>query len=343
MTTLASLWEFSLLLCSAALLALAILLFARVIAANRGDRREKLRKALLPAMLSGEAIDLGGSQLAKSVAANLTLELAELVRGNDRLKLIAGATAAGADEILMKRLRSHAPQDRLIAAEALAMFPEHTDAITQVALDDPNPDVRLGASLALAQEGRAPPPAQLVRALGVGSTEQSLLATSLLRDLARTDPRGVEALLYEADLPDAAKLAATDALAETGAVEHAPLVAWMASAAGDESELQPRIFRALGRLGHPGGHSTIISGLDSRIWQVRSSAAEAAGRAGLRTATSRLTELLDDEQWWVRFRAGEALARLGNEGRLALHQATLSASPVARDAAKITLRERGLA
>jgi HEAT repeat protein len=343
LTTLVSLWDFSLLLCSVALLGVAGLLLARVITESSARQREVMRRKLLPAMIRGEAVDVGNSKLARRVAATLTLELAELVRGTDREALVTAATATGAAEELARRLRSRTPQERLVAAEGLAMFPEYAPAVTEVALADPSPDVRLGAALALAQEGRAPPAGELVRKLGIGTSENSLLVVSLMRDLVKTDPRAVEALLYDLDLPDAAKLAATDALAESGAVDHAPLVAWMAEAAGEDSDLQPRIFRALGRLGHPAGHDAILAGLGSASWQVRASAAEAAGRSALKAAVPRLAELLDDEEWWVRFRAGEALARLGADGRIALHRAAIDPAPTARAAAKATLAERGLA
>jgi hypothetical protein len=343
LTTLVSLWEFSLLLASAAMLAVAALLLARAIGNDRAQRRAEMRRVLLPALLAGERVASDNPKLMHKVAASLTIELAELVRGSDREGFIAAATAAGATDELRRLMRSRAAQDRLIAAEALALFPAFTEEVTALALGDRNPDVRLGAALALAQEGRAPPPGELVRALGIGSTEHSLLVVSLMRDLVKTDPSAVEALLYDHDLPDAAKLAATDALAESGAVEHAPLVAWMASAAGEDGELQPRIFRALGRLGHPGGHAAIVAGLDSPVWQVRSAAAEAAGRSGVKSAVGRLAELLDDEEWWVRFRAGEALARLGADGRLELHRAACGPAPIARSAAKAIMAERRVA
>lgn len=222
------------------------------------------------------------------------------------------------------------------------MFPSRRDAVTKVALEDTNPDVRLGAALALAGEDRAPPIAELVRKLKIGSKENSLLVVSLMRDIARTDPHAVEALLYDLEVPDNAKLAATDALAESGAVDHAPLVAWMAEASEEETDLRPRIFRALGRIGHPGGHDAILSGLDSSSWHVRASAAEAAGRSRLKAASSRLGELLEDDQWWVRFRAGQALTRLGSPGKLELHQAAIGLNPVSRASAKATLAEQGL-
>ncbi|MGN3973631.1 HEAT repeat domain-containing protein [Tsuneonella sp. SYSU-LHT278] len=338
--TLYALWRFSLLLSGAALAAMAALLLARLVDKRRAEKREEVRLRLIPILLQGRDISIERSRFERRVAADLTVELAELVRGSDRDGLIAAATRVGAGKELAARLRSRAPQDRLVAAEALAMFPSYTQQVTALALNDRNADVRLGAALALAHEGRAPPVGQLVRCLGIGSSERSLLVVSLMRDLARTDPHAVEALLYDLDVPDAAKLAATDALAQSGAIDHAPLVAWMAETAEEGGELRPRIFRALGRVGHPSAHPAILAGLDSDRWPVRTTAAEAAGRAALVQAVPRLGELLGDKEWWVRFRSGEALLRLGPAGHLALEAAANGDLPVAREAARVILAEK---
>lgn len=340
--TLQSLWEVSLLLCLFALLAIAGLLLARVVGERKANKRESLRRQLLPQLLRGEPVPVERSRAARRMAADLTIELAELVRGNDREGFLSAASLAGADAELVRRLRSNAAQDRLVAAETLAMFPQYASAVSAVALSDRNADVRLGAALALAQEGRAPPVGELVRNLGIGSKEQSLLVVSLMRDLARTNPHAVEALLYDLEVPDSAKLAATDALAESS-VDHEALVAWMAEASEEDSDLRPRIFRALGQLGHPSGHVAILAGLDSERWQVRSAAAEAVGRSALHSAIPRIVQLLADDQWWVRFRAAEALTRLGAEGRLALQRAAADPDWIVREAANTMLAEQAAA
>lgn len=330
------------LLCAAALGTLVLLIAARILGGNRDEKRRINRGKLLSAMLKGDNAALIALQVPSNVAADLTIELAELVRGSDRDAFLRSAEALNVPRALQARLRSRSAQDRLTAAEALAMFPGNARLAAQRALEDPNPHVRLGAALALASVQAAPPASDLIRDLGLGTTERSMLVTSLMRDLVEADPTSVERLLYNPALPDAAKLAATDALAASGLAEHAPLVAWMADAAEHDLELQPRIMRALGRIGHPSAEPAILRALDSASWEVRTAAAEAAGRVGITAAVDRLGELLGDEQWWVRFRAGEALARLGNAGRVTLLKVRQAGSPVARVAARETLAERGL-
>lgn len=343
MNTLLALWNFSLALCLVALLALLALIAARFVAEGKNERRTRERRRLTPFLLqpSEESITRPAGRIESAEAVRLTIEMAELVRGSDRDLLLRNATALGVDRALIRQSHKHSPQERLIAAEALALFPQGADRVLEM-LADPSPEIRLGAALALAQNNAAPTPAKLVQSLGLGTTEQSLLIISLMRDLVENDAQGVEAMLQAPLVPNAAKMAAIDALAASGRVEQAPLVDWMVEAATRETDLLPRILRALGRIGHPAGHPTILSGLDHPSWQIRTTAAEAAGRTGARIAVERLGELLHDDQWWVRLRAGEALTRLGAAGRETLARIAETGSPRAATAARTIMAERGV-
>ena len=337
MNSLTFLWEFSLGLCVLAALALGILVFARVVTVRSGARQEAIRAQLLPALLAGEGDvrKLGGIEL--EIAADLTCELAELTRGSDREDLLQRAADMGVPRLLQQRIRSRSAQTRLTAVEALALFEDHVGD-TAYALDDVNPDVRLAAALALAHRSDGPSTRLLVDKLKMGSEEHSLLLVSLMSDLAERNPGEVAALLFERDVPVEAKIAATDALAEGGG-EYAPLLAYMAKESEGEPDLQPRIFRALGRNGHPAGMEAIFTGLGSDEWAVRASAAEAAGRLGASGTTARLGELLADENWWVRYRAGEALLRLGPRGINALRKASTDENEFVRGTASAMLAE----
>jgi HEAT repeat protein len=340
LTTLLAIWQLSLALCSAAFLALALILIARFVAERRDIRTETERRRIAR-MLMAPHLDAPvppTRSLEKEAAARLALEMAELVRGPDREALLANAEALRIPHTLLRSSVSRSAQDRLLAAEALAMFPIGQDRVRQM-LRDRNPDVRLGAALALAQNQVAPPASEIVQHLGLGTSERSLLVASLMRDLVDADPASVEDLLGENALPDAAKLAAVDALAASGRVEHAPLVARMAEE-GTDNDLLPRIYHALGRIGHPSGHSAILRGLSHPAWAVRAAAAQAAGANRLAAAAEPLGVLLGDDQWWVRLRAGEALWRLGPQGHEVLTQVAASEQPLARVAAALTLEER---
>lgn len=341
MTTLLAIWQLSLVLCSAAFLALVLILVARFVAERRDSRTKTERRRIAPMLMATHlsAPVPPTRALEKEAAARLALEMAELVRGPDREALLTNANALGIPHTLLRSSVSRSAQERLLAAEALAMFPLGQERVRQM-LHDRNPDVRLGAALALAQNQAAPPAAEIVKRLGLGTSERSLLVASLMRDLVDTDPASVEDLLGHQTLPDAAKLAAIDALAASGRVEHAPLVARMAAEAHSDDELSPRIYHALGRIGHPSGHAVILRGLSHPAWAVRAAAAQAAGTNRLTQAAEALGELLGDDEWWVRLRAGEALWRLGPPGREVLTQMAASKQPLAREAAAMTLEER---
>ncbi|GGD65173.1 hypothetical protein GRI62_11500 [Erythrobacter arachoides] len=338
MTTLTNLWLVSLALCMITAIALLVLIGARSVTARFGTREEAARRALLPRMLDGDPALLTQLQgLDLRVACNLTVELAEMTRGSEREALLARATALGVPGLLMRRLRARSAQTRLSAAEAIAMFDQcHDEAHS--ALDDRNADVRLGAALALAQRGEAPDPLTVVRKLKVGQEEHSLLLVSLMKDLATTNSEAVAGLLFEQGLSSETKVAAMDALADLGG-EYAPLLAYMARSAEDEPELQPRIYRALGRTGHPAGAEAILHGLQSDDWTVRSSAAESAGKSRLAQAAGRLGEMLADPHYWVRYRASEALLRLGPRGINTLRDVSRGEDEGARDVATKMLSE----
>lgn len=342
MTALLVLWQSSLVLCAIGLFALGVLLFARTITGRRDGRRSLERARAMPLLLQG-ALDSAAQPPRRAIERieimRLTMELVEMVRGPDREVLLANAAALGVKESLRQSSRSRMAKDRLLAAEALAWFPEEADRVREM-LDDSNPDVRLGAALALAQSGAAPPVRELIRRLGLGTTERSLLVVQLMRDLVETDAPGVEGVLDDWRLPDALRLAAIDALAATGRIEHTPLMCWMAVANEEDRNLLVRVYRALGRIGHPDGHRAIMRGIDHEAWQVRAAAAQAAGASAYVGSCSKLGELLGDPEWWVRFRAGEALFRLGAGGRDMLKEVASDGSGFAREAAIATLAER---
>ena len=123
MTTLTNLWFVSLALCLLAALALLVLIGARTAAVRSGEREQAARRTLLPRMLDGDPAALEPlTGLDLRVAADLTMELAEMTRGTERDTLLARAAALGVPGLLEKRLSARSAQTRLSAAEAIAMF-----------------------------------------------------------------------------------------------------------------------------------------------------------------------------------------------------------------------------
>lgn len=276
--------------------------------------------------------------------ADLATELIQMVRGSDKADFVERAYRLGVADTLHARLRSGSSRVRLAAAEALADFGDPASlAALHGVLDDPNEDVRLSAALALAQAGHAPPVSELVKTLGIGTSEHSMLVVGLFREIANETPDQIRALVEDPGSSPEVKAAAIEALTALGDPGLVPVITRLAIDTDEHAEELPRYLRALGRFGHPAAAPAIVEAMDSAVWWVRAAAAEAAGRIGLAELSARLTTLLDDESWWVRFRAGEALFQLGGEGRESLADAARSGAPRARDAAAFTLAERGMA
>jgi len=233
MTALVTLWEVSLVLCLLGAAALLALVAARGISGRRQRRRATARVKLLPLLIGGGGTPSPVYGEAANVAMELTIELAELMRGTDRDAMLAVAEAMGVPRFLDRRLRSSSAQERLTAAETLSLFDQHTH-LAEAALDDTNPDVRLGAALALAQRGEGMRPTEVVSHLRLGIDEHSLLLVSLMRDLAARDPDDVKEMIFDPTLTDDAKLAAIDALAGSG-LKGSPLLSMASMMTAEEA------------------------------------------------------------------------------------------------------------
>jgi HEAT repeat protein len=340
MVALVTLWEASLLLCLVGALALLCLIVARFVSARTGRQRKDARARMLPLLIGGGAEQPVDGVDAR-VAMDLTIELAELMRGSDRDAMLGAAERLDVPRHLGRRMGSRTAQDRLTAAETLALFPGREQEVER-ALDDRDPDVRLGAALALADRPDAPTPGEIVRRLGKRGEERSLLMVSLMTDLAARDPEAVRALVFDGALPDETRIAAIEALAGLGHSQ-AQLVVSVACEMPFAPHLRPRLIAALGRTGHPGGRDLIARALSSARTEVRVAAAQAAGQARLVDLAGPLGDLLGDEVWTVRFRAAEALLKLGKRGVDRLLECGDGDDPVAREAARTMLAERAQA
>ncbi len=345
MIGLLSLWLTSLLLSGAALLIMVALIVGRWIGSGRQRARLAERQRLLPLLLTSGGQDdaLDRSKLSSNLLADLATELIQLVRGEDRNKLVAAAVRAGVPRRLLLRLRSRSSRVRVGAAEALAEFRFHEtkDALVG-ALRDGNEDVRLAAAMSLAAMREAPSAEQLVESLGIGRSESSLLTVGLFEEIAAVRPEEIRALIEDPHSPGWVKAAAIDSLSASGDYSLVPIITRLAIEADPEAAELPRYLRSLGRFGHPAAARAVERGLHTEVPQVRAAACEAAGKIALVETAGRLAELLGDEDWWVRFRAGEALARLGEPGRALLAEVATSGAAPAAQAARLTMAERGI-
>jgi HEAT repeat protein len=277
---------------------------------------------------------------ADDVLTDLAVELLELVRGDGKARFAERMAKVGAVARLHARLLRGNVRDRVLAAAALANFEDkETKAALTEALDDRNPRVARIAALSLATIGNAPPPMEVIRRLGGGEHEASLLIAMLLVESAQSDVASVRLLLFDPDASADLKAVVAEALALCNDIAAAPAIADLAMNADPGANELPRYLGALADIGHPATGPAVLKWLDSSSAQVRAAAARAAGRIGIATALDGLEALIGDPDWWVRFETANALLRLGAEGRRRLNLAAAGNHGPAREAAALTLAE----
>jgi HEAT repeat protein len=337
------LWLVSLGIAAAVLLVMMGLIVARILSGRRALREQGYRRRLVPVLLGGQS-EPADEDAPKRLVADLSVELIQMVRGGDRAAFVDTATRLGVPEQLRRRLDSGSARERVIAAEALAQFPDEASRDRLLAaLDDRNSDVRLTAAMALAAAGHAPEVRSLVDRLSLGVEENSLIIVSLFEEIARQRPWEIKELVLDDGVVEGVKAAAIEALAASGDYSLVPLINRLALDAAPDSDALPRYLRVLGTFAHPGGTDAVRAGLGSPNWWVRAVAAQSAGQIGILGTITDLAALLDDAHWWVRFRAAEALTKMGEEGLAVLMDRAQRGEPRAREAAALVLAERGMA
>jgi HEAT repeat protein len=325
-------------------LALAVLLGLVAYAswAKRRTAARKLQREHYIQLLKVGGGELGGGAAvpADDVLTDLAVELLELVRGDGKARFAERMARVGAVARLHARLLRGNVRDRVLAAAALANFEDkETKAALTEALDDRNPRVARVAALSLATIGNAPPPMEVIRRLGGGEHEASLLIAMLLVEIAQSDAGSVRLLFLDPDLQASLKAVAAEALALCNDIDAAPAIADLAMNADSGANELPRYLGALADIGHPAGAPAVLKWLDSSSAKVRAAAARAAGRIGIALALDRLEALLGDPDWWVRFETANALLRLGAEGQRRLILAAAGNQEPARETAALTLAE----
>jgi HEAT repeat protein len=343
LTPLYGLWLVSLTIASAALCVMLGLIVARLWSVRHARARADERRRIAPMVMAGDLAAIDGP-VDRHLLADLSAELIDMVRGDDRATFVASAERMGVPDEFRSRLKRGNARQRVIAAEALSAFPDDVSRDSlQNALGDRSADVRLAAAMALALQGAAPPARLLVDRLSLGTREHSLVMVSLFEEIARTRPDEIRALVLEEDVADTVKAAAIEAVATSGDYALVPVIGALALATDPASPVMARYLRLLGRFEHPAGAPAVRAGMGNPGWAARAATAEAAGRIGIADAREALSGLLDDHHWAVRFAAAEALARLGAAGLACLRAAADGASPRAREAAIQILAEKRIA
>src|SRR4029079_3546752 len=139
----------------------------------RFDRERKLRRDSILRQII-ESYDTPGwdLELVKAIGRNPRLsvdlfsELSELIRGDNRERVLLLYKKAGIEQWLFRQLRSGRGEERRLAADTLRFFSADTAiAALTAALDDRDAEVRLTAALSLAQLDALPSVSTLVTKL----------------------------------------------------------------------------------------------------------------------------------------------------------------------------------
>ena len=347
MTVLTAIWNVSLGLAGFSLLFMAVLIVRRIFI-DRANVRHAVRRADLQARLI-TAIDPEccatfpplTSRSDRRILAEVGRELVDLVRGEDRARLLALMAANGIVEFVLSDMTAGTARRREAAIVCLAPFDREDvrSALLQALCSDPVLAVRMSAAFALAEWGEPPPLPVLVKALGGLDHAGSLRLRALLALVAAASPLELVELMRSNPNPSVLA-AALYALGQSGTLGAIDLI--LDATTHADVTVRAEAFRALAQLGHPDAEAAILRGLTDTAWQVRGQAAQCAGQIGFGSAVPALERALSDPQWWVRFRICEALTKLGADGLGVLARTAQENGPAAQTA-QLVLAEAGVA
>lgn len=349
MTVLAVLWWSSLALSLVALVWLAALMAARVFRQKRNVRRTRDRAAVCDACLAVLSGDPTGHHRLSAFASRtglmseIVLDLAAMVRGVERDRLIRTLTILGVDRRLCARLVKGDLRGRIATAEALAAFPSSgtLHAVADVYRSTSHAALQTAALSTLIHLGAAPPVERVLADLERLRHSDSLVHRTVLRRLAPSAREALGTALGDRTRRPATRAIIAEALGASG--DYGFVQPLIEAATSIDPTIREAVVRALGVLGHPEGSGVARAAFTDVSWRVRAEACDAAARLGARAFASHLNTALADEVWWVRFRAAEALKAAGPLGVATLEVASRSTEDRVRRSASGALAEKAAA
>jgi HEAT repeat protein len=318
MSLLFIIWLAALGLMTFALTAMSALIVARLLRERRRAKRAARRSAILPEIvnhiggLSAGPLNLMGMERDAVLMASVVRDLAGLVRGDERTRMMTALCALNVDRALLTLLRHGSTNQRVLAAEALVFFP---DATTKAELLNAGrhgaPRLRQAALRSAIEIGAAPPLSELLDSVISRPERASLLFSDLLQRATRSQIEEAIAALARMDLPRSVRLMLMAALGATR--DPRALAPLMEAAQAQDGEIRAGAFAALSALGHPDARACVGAGLADPDWRVRLKAIECVRKLRLTAFVPALQTCAADEIWWVRYRAGEALIAIAEQ------------------------------
>jgi hypothetical protein len=334
MSPLGLVWITAVALMVFSLATMTALIGARVIHKQRRARRAARRAIVLPELvhhiggLICGPLQLGGLETDTVLMAEVVRDLAGLVRGAERTRLMEALQVLGVDKALRRLLRRGSTVHRVLAAEALVFFPgdETYAALRLASLRDAH-RVRLSALRTAIELGQAPPIGDMLDSVIGGSERASLLFSDLMQRAVPAQIDDAIGALARTDLPPPVRIMLLQALGRSG--DKRVLAPLLGAARSPDGEIRAGALSALAVLGHPRAAEVVEGALADGDWRVRLKAIECVRKIGLAQFFAQVMTCADDEVWWVRYRAGQTLMSLA-EGDVA-NLRTFIAS-VSRDA-----------
>jgi hypothetical protein len=334
MSLLGLVWITAVALMVFSLATMTALIGARVIHKHRRARRAARRAIVLPELvhhiggLVSGPLQLGGLETDAVLMAEVVRDLAGLVRGAERTRLMEALQALGVDTALRRLLRRGSTVHRVLAAEALVFFPgDETYAALRQAYRRDAHRVRLSALRTAIELGQAPPIGDMLDSVIGGTERASLLFSDLMQRAVPTQIDDAIGALARTDLPPPVRIMLLQALGRSG--DKRVLAPLLTVAHSPDGEIRAGALSALAALGHPRAAEVVEGALGDPDWRVRLKAIECVRRIGLTQFFAQVMTCADDEVWWVRYRAGQTLMSLA-EGDVANLKSFIAG--VARDA-----------
>jgi HEAT repeat protein len=286
-------------------------------------RHDLRRKSLLGDVL--EALD--DKDFPSALAARMSAlpelssevleELLELIRGDNQRRLLQIAQEAGMREWLHRRLRMGKKVHRRMAADMLRFFDdEDTVAALQRALDDPEEEVRLTATLSLTAIRGGQPMLPILHRFRMRMNSRSLRLRQIFERMSQNDQDAALKVALGDLGDDSLRPLAIEALASTAGEQLALSLVQMAH--DPLPSVRRAVISAVGAMASSEASEAVEKALRDEHWEVRVAGIEAARRLDLMDLVPRLTGLVEDKVWTVRLHAAEALGKLGEAGADAL-------------------------
>ena len=323
MTVLSAVWASSLFLGALSSVTMVILVIARVISNKREDKLQvhlkTLRLRILQFMESGsdlETLQQNFKSENTEYIREMAMQLLGSIKGESRDLLIALLWGLGVRDWALVMLKKGTDIEKLQSVEVLALFTD-AEALTALhnAMDDENPNIRLMAAEALAENDPELSVVELVDKLDIGGAVRSRMLREIFLKVGRNHVKDLVDLLEGVAVEDITVLVL---YAIGRAQDYSVVPAVIKQMKSKSVNVRAEAMRALMIIGHPSAMPAVIGALEDSAWPVRAQAAVCAGSIGFKQAIEPLVELLNDDEWWARFRAAEALVKLGNDGISAL-------------------------